>query len=169
MQESRFNELKELNWRRPLSASEQTELRQLLAGHPGAAREWASEEALSRALEHLPAAPVSSNFTARVLAAAQSAQESPARVEQPDAMPWLLRNWWMRLAAGAAMMCAGFFSFQEYHAGQIRRAVALAPRPVASAAAVAGLPPVEWLNNFDTIQRLDKVKLADDELLSALE
>ena len=28
---------------------------------------------------------------------------------------------------------------------------------------------VEWLNDFDTIQHLDRVKLADDELLAALQ
>jgi len=168
MQESRLNKLKELNWRRPLTPSEQAELRQFLGDRPGAGRDWQTEEALSRALEHLPPAPVSSNFTARVLAAAQRAQDASARQRESAAItPWFFRSWWMRVAAGAAMMCAGFFSFQEYHAAHVRRA--FAPQQVAGATAMADLPPVEWLNNFDTIQRLDKVKLADDELLSALE
>jgi anti-sigma factor RsiW len=170
MQDSKFNEFKELNWRRPLRPSEQAELRRILGDHPADAQLWASEEALSRALEQLPTAPISSNFTARVLAAARRVEDSRVAPEPTIEMPWFLRSWWMRLAAGAAMMCAGFFSFQEYHANHLARLAA--PRQVASAtsgAAMADLPPVEWLDNFDTIQRLDKVKLADDELLSALE
>ena len=167
MHERKFNEFKELNWRRRLHPAESAELEAFLASHPEAARQWRTEDALSRALEQLTPAPVSSNFTARVLAAAQ--RQALAQAPDPDAeAPWLFRSWWPRLAAGAFMMGLGFFSSQEYLRAHSGRAGAGAVQAVA-ANQLADLPPVDWLNNFDTIQRLDKVRVADDELLSALQ
>ena len=161
MRGDELNDLKERSWRRRLSPAESDALRRMLAGDARATSDWEQEEALNRLLEQLPAAPMaSSNFTARVMASARAAQ-APAR----DNEPWFFQNIWARLAAGAAMACVGFFSYQEYHAAQVAREA----REVAAASRLAALPPVDWLNNFDTIQRLDKVKVADDELLSTLE
>lgn len=162
MREEELNDLKERSWRRRLSPAESDALRQLLAGDGPASAGWEQDEALNRLLEQLPAAPaVSTNFTARVMASARAAERGPA----PARSPWIFQNIWARLAAGAAMVCAGFFSFQEYHSLQMAKQA----REVAAASRLAALPPVDWLNNFDTIQRLDKVKVADDELLSVLE
>ncbi len=162
MQKNEIEKLREANWRRRLTAAEQAALREFLAADSGAAEEWRLEESLSRALERLPAAPVSSNFTARVVAAAQRGAAAPARA---SGLSWFFRGWWPRLAAGVAMAAVGFVSFQEYQSAHRVRAA----RELAAASRVAALPPMEWLNNFDTIQHLDQVKVADDELLSVLE
>ena len=58
--------LREILWRRPLTAAEAAELRAWLAAHPDAAADWATEQQLSRAVRRLADAPVPSNFTARV-------------------------------------------------------------------------------------------------------
>jgi hypothetical protein len=42
-------------------------------------------------------------------------------------------------------------------------------REVASVSRLAGLPSIDWLENFDTINRLNKVKVADDDLLTVLQ
>jgi anti-sigma factor RsiW len=154
-----YNDMKERNWRRGLTAAESAEMRRLLESHPEAAEDWACEEALSRALQQLPAVAVSSNFTARVLAGVRRSR--PER----EAAAWFFRGWWPRLAAGALMVGLGFFSFQEYVTAQRTREA----REIAAASRLAALPPTDWLNDFDTIQGLDKVKVADDELLSVLE
>src|SRR5277367_987063 len=114
MRENEFNDLKEQAWRRRLTSTEQAALRDFLAGRADAVGEIERDDALSRLLEQLPNAPVSSNFTARVLASVRDTA-SPAREEA--AVPWIFRSWWVRLAASAAMVCAGFFSFQEFQTG----------------------------------------------------
>jgi len=162
MREDEFNDLKELRWRRSLNASESDALRKFLAARPQAAEEWAQEEALNRLLEESPAVAVSSNFTASVMAGVRDASTAPVAREP---VPWLFGSWWARLVVGAAMVCVGFFSFQEYHTAQRARVA----HELVAASRLAALPPIEWLNDFDTIQRLDKVKVADDDLLSVLE
>jgi anti-sigma factor RsiW len=164
MREDNYKELQELNWRRRLSAAELAEVRKFLAGQPRAAEEWEREEALSRLLEQLPAAPVSSNFTTRVLATVRNSEAKHATPERPVA-PWIFRSWWARLAAGVVMVGVGFFSFREYAVSHRTQEA----HELVAASRLAALPPMEWLNDFDTIQRLDKVKVADDDLLSMLE
>ena len=145
-----------------MTAAESDALRQWLTADARTSADWEQDEALNRLLEQLPAAPaVSSNFTARVMAGARASERAQARASGP----WILQNIWARLAAGTAMACVGFFSFQEYHTALVAKQA----REVAAASRLAALPPVDWLNNFDTIQGLDKVKVADDDLLSVLE
>src|SRR5438105_13622263 len=64
-----YNHLREINWRRKLSAAEARQMRQWLEGHPEAHADWEAELALGEGLGRLPDAPVPSNFTARVLQA----------------------------------------------------------------------------------------------------
>ena len=140
-------------------------MRKFLAEKPSATEEWEREGALNRLLEQMPAAPVSSNFTARVVACARAGERASTRREEETAVPWIFRSFWARCVAGTAMVCAGFFSFQEYQVTHRAREA----REIAAASQLAALPPMEWWNDFDTIQRLDKVNVADDDLLSVLE
>jgi hypothetical protein len=140
-------------------------MRRFLAEKPGANEEWDREEALNRLLEQMPAAPVSSNFTARVVACARAGERASARREEEAAVPWIFRSFWARCVAGTAMVCAGFLSFQGYQAAHRTNEA----REIAAASQLAALPPMDWWNDFDTIQRLDKVNVADDDLLSVLE
>ena len=66
-----YNRLRELSWRRELTAAEEAELRAWLAAHPEAQADWEAEAGLNEALRQLPDAPVPSNFTARVLQAVE--------------------------------------------------------------------------------------------------
>jgi hypothetical protein len=63
------------------------------------------------------------------------------------------------------MVCCGLFSFHEY--GTLRR-VQMA-REVAGIIREPGLPSIDWLENFDTIDRMNKVEVADDGLLMVLQ
>ncbi len=67
MNDPLFNKLREASWRRPLTASEEAELRAWLAAHPEARAEWESDTALNDLLSRVPNAPVPTNFTTRVL------------------------------------------------------------------------------------------------------
>lgn len=82
-------ELTELAWRRGLTPDEQARLRQYLAAHPAARSQWELEAALTRALDRLPPAPVSSNFTALVLKAVQRAPAPSAWRYRLDPASWL--------------------------------------------------------------------------------
>ena len=73
-------------------------------------------------------------------------------------------KWVPRLAAGALMLCLGLFSAHQYRAIQMAREAS----ELASVGQLAALPEGEWLDNFDTIERLGRVQVADAELLSSL-
>jgi len=156
-----YQKLKETGWRRPLNQAEEQRLRDTIASQPGLQAKWDEEAALNRLLGRLPSAQVSSNFTARVL---QAARQSPARSAWTDRFApfqWLSSNWMPRVALVGAMLLCGFLSFREYQAiHRVRRAREIAELPP--------LPP-EWMKDFDTINRLNKVSVADDELLALLQ
>ena len=164
MKDAEYESLREIRWRRPLTAVETARLRQWLAGHPDWREKWEEEAGLDRLLDRLGAAPVSSNFTARVM---QAVQRAPARGGWRGGLSpleWITSGWRARWALLAAMVCCGLLSFRGYQAGHR----ALVAREVARVGRLAALPPIEWLKDFDTINRLNKVSVADDDLLAAL-
>jgi hypothetical protein len=165
MQHAEYQNLKETGWRRPLTTAERARLGELLAAHPEWQASWEQEAALSGLLRRLPSAAVSTNFTARVVQAAQRLPAKPAWRRRLEMFPWLPTGWAPRAALAAAMVCCGLFSFHEYQA--LRRA--RMAREVASASRLAALPSIDWLKNFDTIDRMNKVKVADDDLLTVLD
>ena len=161
MDNADYQKLREAGWRRPLSAAEKERLRRALASKPGLQAHWDEEVALNRLLGRTPMPRVSSNFTARVMQAARTSPPKPvAWSERLAPFQWLSRNCLPRVALGFAMLCCGVISFREYQA--VHRA-----RMVHELASVGGVP-MEWLKNFDTINRLNKVSVADDDLLAAL-
>ena len=127
MKNTEYQKLKEASWRRPLTAAERAWLREWLAAHPEAQESWEAEAALNGLLRRLPGANVSSNFTARVM---QAAQRAPARQRwgfRLGMFPWLPVGWMPRAALAAAMVCSGMLSWHEYvalHRTQEARAVA---------------------------------------------
>jgi hypothetical protein len=158
MDDADYQKLRETGWRRPLVPAEEERLRGLVAAQPALRTQWEEEAALNRLLGRMPAARVSSNFTARVVQAARGAPAMPAWSQRLAPFQWLSRNWMPRVALGLAMVCCGVFSFREYQA--VHRAQ--------MARELAALPPMEWLKDFDTINRLNKVAVADNDLLAAL-
>ena len=165
MQDEHYREIKEAGWRRALNRDEEAALQKFLAAHPETREAWGEESALNRLLERLPAPPVSSNFTARVL---QAVQAVPARRSWRD---WFAPEQWVpesrawRIAMCSMMLGLGLFSFREY---QVIQRVRMA-RELAGVSRMATLPPMEWLKDFDTINGISQVKVADDDLLAALE
>jgi hypothetical protein len=165
MQDAEYQNLTEASWRRPLSAAERARLREILAAHPEWQESWQEDAALNGLLRRLPGAAVSTNFTARVVQAARRVPAKPSWRRRLEFFPWLSAGWMPRAALGVAMVCCGLLSFQQYQA--MRRTQEA--RAVASVSRLAGLPSIDWLENYDTISRLDKVKVADDDLLTVLQ
>lgn len=162
MNDPAFQNLKEVGWRRRLTAVEREQLTRLIAQRPELQEKWEQETALGRLLERQPAAVLSSNFTSRVM---QAVQRAPIPPRQTGWKWWMPSGWLPRTALVLAMAGCGLFSFHEYLT--VRRAQVA--REVVGASRLASLPPVDWLRDFETINRLNKVKVADDDLLSALE
>src|SRR5271154_3144433 len=162
MEDENYQKIKENGWRRGLRGDEKAALQKILAAHPQTREAWGEEAALNRLLQRLPAAPVSSNFTARLL---QSVQSAPARHTWRDwfaPAQWLPESLAGRVAMCSMMVCLGLFSFHESQA--IHRA--RMARELAGVSRLAALPPIEWLKDFDTINGIRQVKVGDDDLLS---
>jgi anti-sigma factor RsiW len=161
MPNSDLQELAELAWRGSLTPGEQARLRQYLAAHPHARPQWECEAALTRSLNRLPPAPVSSNFTAVVLQAIQRAPARPAWRRRLDPASWLPAGWRARVALGATMVCLSLLTIRESQAIQRQRMA----RDLASVGSLAALQPVDWLQNFQTIENLNRVQVAPDDAL----
>jgi anti-sigma factor RsiW len=166
MRDEHYQKIMEAGWRRPLSADEEAALQQFLAAHPEARQAWAEEAALNRLLQRWPVPAVSSNFTARVLQAAQNAPvRSSAWRDWFAPSQWLPEGRVAQAALCSLMVCAALFSF---HQSQVMHRERMA-REAASASRLATLPSVEWLKDFDTIKGISQTRVADDDLLAALE
>jgi anti-sigma factor RsiW len=165
MNDPTYERLRELSWRRELTAGEAAELRAWLAAHPNAQADWAMDAGLTEALGQLADAPMPSNFTARVL---QSVERESAARERRQRRKWLVwRRWrWLPKAAVAAVvLAAGLVSYQEM-AKATRRAEF--GRSVAVVSDVASLPSPEVLKDFDAILVSNPTPAPDEELLAAL-
>ena len=157
-----ISRLRELSWRRKLTETEQAELRAHLAADPAARAEWEMESALTAALDHLPATPVATNFTSRVMQAVEREEIRP----RPWSWNWNWRVLVPRLAVATAVVVLGGLALHQ-HAVRTQR-IAL----VKSVALVTGAQPVpspEALENFDAIRRMSQPQHADDELLALMQ
>jgi anti-sigma factor RsiW len=157
--------LAELAWRRSLAPEQQARLREFLATHPEARASWELEAALARALNGLAPAPVSSNFTALVLQAVQRAPARSAWRRRLDLASWFPAGWLPRAALAVTMICLSVGTALEYQTLQRQKMA----RDIASVGALASLQPVDWLQNFQTIEKLNRVEVADDVLLQVLQ
>src|SRR5271168_4849514 len=127
MENQPYQEIKEAGWRRALKRDEEAALQKFLAAHPEAREAWGEEAALNRLLQRLPAAPVSSNFTARVLQAVQSAPRRHSWRDWFAPAQWLPESLAGRVAMSSLMVCLGLFSFHEYqviHRARVARELA---------------------------------------------
>jgi anti-sigma factor RsiW len=165
MKNTEYQIIKEASWRRPLTAVERARLREWLAAHPQTQESWEAEAALNGLLRRLPSATVSSNFTARVLLAAQRPPPKPDWLRWLEMFRWLPAGWMPRAALALAMVCSGLLSLHEYEALHRTQEA----HAVVSVSRLAALPPIDWLENFDTINKMNKVDVADDDLLTVLQ
>jgi hypothetical protein len=165
--ETPHERLLEIAWRRGLTDAESAELRAWLAAHPDASSDWREELELSRALGGLKDAPLASNFTARVVAAA-TRETAPSRLARGPV--W--RDWWSALGwlpktavttAAVALCLLSIHRYQE--ARSWNRLVSSVESFSKAKAAVAAMPSAEALQDFDVIRKLDSVP-PDRELLT---
>jgi hypothetical protein len=161
MSESEFNTLRELSWRRPLTPVEEARLQAYLAANPAQQAAWEEEFALTHALQQLPHAPVSSNFTALVL---QSLDRPEPRVGGAGwGWPAWLQPRWLRLAWVSALLVllmAGYGGYRAYSQRQLEQGVKIL---------ITAIPEEpDAFANFDAIQKLGSVPTMDDELWLAL-
>lgn len=164
MNESEFQDLLAIAWRRPLKADEQAGWQAYLSAHPEAQAALEDELNLNRALATLPAVPVASNFTAAVITAAQ--RERPTRrLRSASWWNWLRAPLPVSKFAFAAMLLAvGLFSRHQYlHYARADRA-----RSLAAVSQFAAFSDLNTLQHFDTISQLTVLPPVDVELLAAL-
>jgi anti-sigma factor RsiW len=149
-----------------LTAPQQAQLEEYLATQP-AQRTTAQEElALNQLLRQLADAPLSSNFTARVVQAARRMDGPGARPERPLWIQLLFTRWVPRAAVAAIALSAGVLTYQQHQLAE-RRELA---QGLAKISQLATETPVEFLQNFEAIQRLNQAPHdRDRELIAALQ
>ena len=156
--------LRETAWRRKLAPEEEAELLRLLGGDAAARAEWEAEIALTGSLSSLPAPVVATNFTARVMEAVRAEERTEARRTGGLAGWWRRFGWRPRIAVlGGATALVAVVMVQ--HRIQVQQEVVLGVRMLSPAAMV---PSVEWLSDFDAIEKLGQVAPTDEDLLAAL-
>lgn len=166
MNDPDFKQLVETASRRSLNADEEARLRSLFAVHPEAQAEWEEEMQLNQWLRQLPPAPVSSNFTARVLQAVESEVRRPGNWLTSLWRGWVPSLRWARPVAVAGLfLCVGMLSYQQY---QSSSQMELAEQ-VARVSQMARIPTVELLKDFEAINSLSQPQLVlDDAVLEIL-
>jgi len=170
MGDSLYKELLEASWRRKLTPEEETRLQHYLAAHPDAQTEWEDEAALSFYLRQLPDAPLSSNFTARVLRAVELDERREERSTSVFSLAWC-RHWVRRhlpqAASALLLLVVVVAGFQQYR-GYTRKQVADSVGKFYSVTTV--FPRPEVFEDFEVIHQLGQVQpVSDEELLAALQ
>lgn len=161
-----YEQLRELSWQGPLTAQEEARLAEWLAAHPETQAEWDSEASLNRALDGLGNVPIASNFTARVLAAAQrEAADTRRRKEAARSLPFPWLRWLPRATVAAVILAAGLLSYQ--HVQETRREQVA--HSLAAMSHIPSVPNPEVLEDFDAIAALGTAPAADEELLRVLQ
>jgi anti-sigma factor RsiW len=160
------NPAHELTWRRKLNADEEARLRSWLTADPDAPAKFESEAALNEALDSLPNAPVASNFTARVL---QAAELQKSRLEQVSGSNRIflsrLLRWLPRTAMAALTIAVALLSYQHFReAHRVQMA-----RDAVVVSEVAPLSNPTALEDFEVIRALSQAPVADEELIKLLQ
>ena len=159
MNDPLYKKLQESGWRRPLTAAEAAELRGWLAAHPEMELDWDAEAGLNRALDHLPDAPVPTNFTTRVLQEIE--REAVAARDRKPAWGWRWRSLVPKVAVVLLVLGLGVVSYERH---QATRRATLA-RNVAVVSGAVAVPDPGLLQDFDAIRSLDP----DEDLLALMQ
>ena len=168
MNEPDREQLLETALRRPLTAEELRHRDAHFAATPDARAAWNLELRLRRSVRRLPAVPVATNFTGRVLeridAETRAAERRPVRL-------WLARwlaHGWLKPAL-TALLVTGLSTLTALQI-RSRQRTTLA-HSAAAVSLAARLPDLKLMKDFEPIQRLSAVptRWVDEELLAALE
>ncbi len=116
---------------------------------------------LRQLLSRLPSAPVSSNFTARVMQAVE--REEACSAHRWNVLAWDWHSLLPRFAVAAAIVLFAGVAFHQFESANRRAGITQSVQRVASA---QKLPSVEALQNFDAIQRMSQPAHADEGLLA---
>ena len=155
---------RELFWRRDRTNAEQEELREWLATHPDSRMDAEAEDRLNALLNTLPDAPVSSNFTSRVV----QAVEREAWGQPPThrvAWTWTLRSILPRVAMVVTVTCVGIYAWNRHTVAQ-RAQMA---QSVMAVSEVESLPAAAFLEDFEAIRKLGRTAPVDEELLALMQ
>ena len=163
MKDVRDDDLFRLSMQPELSPEEESKIEAWLAAQPGARAAWEQDRALGRALQSLPDAPVSGNFTARVM---QELDLETARARRAAAASRGWRLLWPRLGwatvAALALAVIGTQQFRTAQRAQIVSDAALVSKDIAR------LP--DAFRDFDVVDSLREITPAsDDGILIALQ
>lgn len=160
-----YNHLRELGWRRKLTGAEEAQLRAWLAARPEAQADWDTEAGLNAALGRLPDMPVPSNFTARVLQAAEREAAAEGCRGERKWQFWRRLRWLPKVAFAAIVLGTGLVSYHQIQAARFAEYA----HSVAAVSDVASLPSPEILKDFDAIRVSNPTPLPDEQLLAALQ
>lgn len=162
------DKLREAGWRRPLTPEEEARLEAWLALHPEARPQWELETELSRRLQNLPDVPVSSNFTAQVMAALDREERREAsaagNASFARGLRWLRRWLWSpgpRVAWALVLVLA---VGAGYHRRQVSQRHDMASG-LCALANVTTLSGTGLLEDFEAIQRFSQSAPDEDEEL----
>ncbi len=163
MNESEYNALTELSWRRPLTADEQARLDAWLTTHPQQQADWELEVTVNDLLTRLPNAPLASNFTSQVMRAVERDLSAEARqMSLFDRVKRWFRNPAPRLAWALGLVAVGWFGIHQ-HQANMRSDMA---KGLSVMANVASLSNPSMLEDFEAIRRLNTSE--DEELYAVL-
>jgi hypothetical protein len=163
--DSIYNQLRELSWQRQLTGAETAQLRAWLAAHPEAQADWEAEAGLNAALGRLPDVPVPTNFTARVVQAAEREGAAEVRRSGWKWGGWPRLRWLPKVALTASIVCAGAVSCLLIQDAQHKNLV----QSVAVVSTMPSLPGPDILKDFDAIRASNPTTAADEQLLAVLQ
>ena len=168
MNDTDREQLLEAALRRPLTAEELRRRDAHFGAAPDARAAWELELRLRRSVRRLPAVPVATNFTGRVLeridAEERAAERRPATSWWAR---WLAHGWLKPALTALAILSLGTLTAQQIRS---RQRTTLA-HSAAAVSLAARLPDLKLMKDFDPIHRLSAVptRWVDEELLAALE
>ena len=158
-----YQRLREIGWRRVLTEAEQAELRAWLVAHPEAAPDIKQEAVLNAAIAKYPNAPVSSNFTARVMAAIEQDEVAQRRASSRPKTHWW-RAFIPRFAVVALVVVTVALGYRHNAAVQ-RTELTDAAKQIAEGRALSDMAVIE---DFETIRSLNSAEATVDENLLAM-
>jgi hypothetical protein len=170
-----YDELVRLSLKRELTDDDRARIDAALAAHPGLRVRWESDLALGRVIARAPDAPVSSNFTARVLEQIDFDARAAKRAPSAAWREWL-RRIKPQLSWGFAAAAVMAFGAHQYRIQQVARAqmqverMNIAREIRVLSQDIASVPSPELFTDFEAINQFRQVSsVSDDELLKVLQ
>jgi|YelNatPaOPRAMG01_1025707.scaffolds.fasta_scaffold07369_9 hypothetical protein len=173
MSKNELEKLKELALRGLLDDEKERRLRMYIETDPSCAIPDIDKEILlGKLLRNLPKAPVSSNFTARVMSEIERLETEPViPIARPTVLDWLLERLVYKVAAFAVVLVLLGFCYFSYTASKNAK-LANKISELSRIALLEDKEPkiaVEIFKDFDVIQNLNQQSaFVDTELLAAL-